>query len=30
MRKLAYSATTSLEGSIADENGRIDWSVPDA
>jgi len=27
--KLIYSAITSLDGHVADENGNWDWSVPD-
>jgi dihydrofolate reductase len=27
--KLIYSAITSLDGYVADEDGRFDWSVPD-
>jgi dihydrofolate reductase len=30
MAKLVYSAITSLDGFTADENGNIDWSVPDS
>ena len=29
MAKLIYSAITSLDGYIADENGNFDWAVPD-
>ena len=29
MAKLIYSAIASLDGYIADENGRFDWAVPD-
>ncbi len=29
MAKLIYSAITSLDGYVADENGDFDWSVPD-
>ena len=29
MAKLMYSAITSLDGYIEDENGRFDWAVPD-
>ncbi len=29
MGKLIYSAITSLDGYVADENGRFDWAVPD-
>jgi dihydrofolate reductase len=29
MAKLIYSAITSLDGYVADENGNFDWSVPD-
>jgi dihydrofolate reductase len=29
MAKLIYSAITSLDGYIADEEGRFDWSAPD-
>lgn len=29
MAKLIYSAITSLDGYIEDENGRFDWAVPD-
>jgi dihydrofolate reductase len=29
MRKVIYSATTSLDGFIADRDGEIDWSAPD-
>lgn len=29
MGKLIYSAITSLDGYVADENGNFDWSVPD-
>ncbi|MQA26706.1 MAG: deaminase [Micromonosporaceae bacterium] len=29
MAKLIYSAITSLDGYVADEDGRFDWSVPD-
>jgi dihydrofolate reductase len=28
--KLIYSAITSLDGFVADENGKFDWAVPDA
>jgi dihydrofolate reductase len=28
--KLVYSAITSLDGYVADEQGRFDWSAPDA
>jgi dihydrofolate reductase len=30
MQKLVYSSITSLDGFVADEHGRFDWSVPDA
>jgi dihydrofolate reductase len=30
MAKLIYTAITSLDGYIADEDGRFDWSAPDA
>jgi dihydrofolate reductase len=29
MPKLIYSAITSLDGYVADEQGKWDWSVPD-
>jgi dihydrofolate reductase len=29
MAKLIYSAITSLDGYVADEDGKFDWSVPD-
>ncbi|MGI8767647.1 MAG: dihydrofolate reductase family protein, partial [Propionibacteriaceae bacterium] len=29
MAKLIYSAITSLDGYIADQEGKFDWSVPD-
>lgn len=29
MAKLIYSAITSLDGYVADENGNFDWSAPD-
>jgi dihydrofolate reductase len=29
MGKLIYSAITSLDGYVADEHGRFDWSAPD-
>lgn len=29
MRKLLYTAITSLDGYVADEHGRFDWSEPD-
>jgi dihydrofolate reductase len=29
MAKLIYSAITSLDGFVADEQGRFDWSMPD-
>src|SRR4051794_26702580 len=29
MAKLIYSAIASLDGYVADEHGRWDWSVPD-
>lgn len=29
MARLIYSAITSLDGYVADENGHFDWSVPD-
>ena len=29
MAKLIYSAITSLDGYIADENGNFDWAAPD-
>lgn len=29
MAKLIYSAITSLNGYVADENGNFDWAVPD-
>ena len=29
MAKLIYSAITSLDGFVADSNGRFDWSAPD-
>jgi dihydrofolate reductase len=29
MAKLTYSGITSLDGYIADEEGRFDWSMPD-
>jgi dihydrofolate reductase len=30
MAKLIYSAITSLDGYVADENGNFDWAAPDA
>src|SRR2546421_9646549 len=30
MAKLVYSAITSLDGYVADEDGNFDWSAPDA
>lgn len=30
MTKLLYTAITSLDGYVADEHGRFDWSEPDA
>ena len=30
MAKLIYSAITSLDGYVADEQGRFDWAAPDA
>jgi dihydrofolate reductase len=30
MAKLVYSAIASLDGYVADEDGKFDWSVPDA
>jgi dihydrofolate reductase len=30
MGKLIYSAITSLDGYVADEEGKFDWGVPDA
>ena len=30
MAKLTYTALTSLDGYIEDEEGRFDWAVPDA
>jgi dihydrofolate reductase len=29
MAKLIYSAITSLDGYVADENGNFDWAAPD-
>ena len=29
MAKLIYSAITSLDGYVADENGDFDWAAPD-
>src|SRR5215218_5925542 len=29
MAKLIYSAITSLDGYVADEEGRFDWAEPD-
>src|SRR5436305_10469574 len=29
MAKLVYSAIASLDGYVADENGKWDWSMPD-
>ena len=29
MAKLIYSAITSLDGYIEDEDGKFDWAVPD-
>ncbi|GII28570.1 dihydrofolate reductase family protein [Planotetraspora mira] len=29
MAKLIYAAITSLDGYVADENGKFDWSMPD-
>jgi dihydrofolate reductase len=29
MAKLIYSAITSLDGYVADEDGRFDWAAPD-
>ena len=29
MAKLIYSAITSLDGSVADEEGNFDWAAPD-
>jgi hypothetical protein len=28
--KLVYSAITSLDGYVADEDGRFDWAAPSA
>ncbi len=30
MAKLIYSAITSLDGYVADENDNFDWAAPDA
>jgi dihydrofolate reductase len=30
MAKLIYSAIASLDGYVADENGKFDWAAPDA
>ena len=30
MAKLVYTAITSLDGYVADEDGNFDWSAPDA
>jgi hypothetical protein len=30
MTRLIYTAITSLDGYIEDEEGRFDWAVPDA
>jgi dihydrofolate reductase len=30
MAKLIYSAITSLDGYVADEDGKFDWAAPDA
>ena len=30
MAKLIYSAITSLDGYIEDEDGKFDWAAPDA
>ncbi len=30
MAKLIYSSITSLDGYVADEDGKFDWSAPDA
>ena len=30
MAKLIYSAITSLDGYVEDEEGNFDWSAPDA
>jgi len=29
MGKLIYSAITSLDGFVADEDGNFDWAAPD-
>src|ERR1700744_5452556 len=29
MARLIYSAITSLDGYVADEHGKFDWSAPD-
>jgi dihydrofolate reductase len=29
LAKLVYSAISSLDGYVADENGRFDWAEPD-
>ena len=29
MVKLIYSAITSLDGYVSDENGNFDWAAPD-
>ena len=29
MAKLIYSAITSLDGYVADKNGKFDWAAPD-
>src|ERR671925_1947732 len=29
MARLIYSAITSLDGYVADENGNFDWAAPD-
>ena len=29
MAKLIYSAITSLDGYVEDEDGRFDWAAPD-
>ena len=30
MAKMVYSAITSLDGYVADENGEFDWGTPEA
>ena len=30
MARLVYAALASLDGSVADEDGRFDWAEPDA